>query len=225
MKTKKCAICGYEFSFEDKFFEHPFVQPHGEGAQYYYDLWHFDIEGCPKCGYASKDVSHTFNKKIIQDDQYNSIDNIEIIRELDAARPNRVSKFLKGAHYYKSIGDKLNEIKCLLQAGDLVFAELMYWEDYIFDDSSSVSSLIGKSQSEEIEKFADHLINSGVKKLEDYIAQNSDDFDAQIILAGTLGDGDKLQTIKSAKILSNLKTKNLTLAQKKAVKFLLEQMN
>ena len=157
--------------------------------------------------------------------QYNAIDNIEIISELDAARPNRVSKFLRGACYYKSIGDKLNEIKCLLQAGDLVFAELMYWEDYIFDNSSSVSSLIGKTQSEEIEKFADHLINSGVKKLEDYIAQNSDDFDAQIILAGTLGNGDKLQTIKSAKILSNLKTKNLTLAQKKAVKFLLEQMN
>ena len=225
MKSKKCAICGYEFSYDNKFFESPYVQPHDDGARYYYNLWHFPIEQCPECGYASKDVAHTFNKKIVKDEEYQYIPQIDIVQELDGARPNRVSSFLKGAHYYRSIGDELNEIKSLLQAGDMVYGELMYWEDYVFDNSDPVSALISKTQSNEIKKFGDNLINSAMAKLESYIKTNPDDMDSQILYAGTLCDGDKLQEIKGAKLLSGLKNKDLNLEQKKALKFLLNHVN
>ena len=62
-------------------------------------------------------------------------------------------------------------------------------------------------------------------KLENYLKNNPDDIDMQLLLAGTLSDGDKIQEMKSAKILSVLKTKDLTLKQKSALKFLLNELS
>lgn len=129
LKTKKCKVCGYEFTYDDRVAINPFVEPHGEGAQYYFDLWHFFVEHCPQCGYASKDIGHTFNRNVVKDEKYQAIDEIELLKELSSARPNRIADYLKASYYYNSIGDTISEIKCLLQAGDMVYSELMYWEE------------------------------------------------------------------------------------------------
>lgn len=220
MKKKKCVLCDYEFEYDDKSSESPFVKPHSEGAKYYYDLWHFHIDKCPKCGYASKDISHTFNKRVTHDEEYKNIANMNIIKELNNARPNSVQFYIEGGYYYDSIGDKLNSAKCLLQAGDYVYAELLYWDEYIFDSGDSVSALMSKSQYDELKNFGDGLFNSALSRLEQYIKENPDNIDAQLLLAGSLLDGDKIQVIKGTKILSGLKGKSLTQGQKLAFEFL-----
>lgn len=225
MKSKKCCICDYEFSYDDKTYKNPFVQPYGEGAKYYFDLWHYNVESCPNCGYTSKDVTKTLNKKITEDEKYKYISDMDIIKELDAARPNKISSYLKAGYYYESHGDLLNNAKCLLQASDLMYAELMYWDEYVLDSSDSVNALISTSQYNELKKFADHLFNSALDSLESYLKDHNDDVDALLLYAGSLSDGNKIQNIKSAKLLSSLKTMNLTTKQKKALQFLLEGLN
>ena len=64
IKTK-CGICGFEFTHNGYVEENIFVLPYTDGAKYYYDLWHFDIQHCPKCGYCSKNVSKSYNKIIL----------------------------------------------------------------------------------------------------------------------------------------------------------------
>lgn len=224
-KSKKCCICGYEFTMDDKVAKEPLIQPFGDGAKYYYNLWHFEVEKCPKCGYSSKDISKTLYKKIINDEQYQSISKTDLLVELDSARPNRIGAYLESAYYYESVGEPLNNIKSLLQAGDLMYAELMYWDEYIFDSSDSVNALISKSQYNEIKKFADYLYNTAMDKLEAYTKENPEDIDALILLGGSLCDGNKIQNIKGAKILNNLKTMDLSINQKKALKFLIEGLS
>ena len=43
-KSKKCCICDYEFSYNDSASINPFITPMSNGAKYYFDLWHFDID-------------------------------------------------------------------------------------------------------------------------------------------------------------------------------------
>ena len=224
MVTKKCGICGYEFTYDEKTAQNVFIQPFSEGAKYYYDLWHFNVEKCPNCGYASKDISKTLHKKIISDEKYNSIPEMDILVELNSARPNKIGDYIQAGYYYESVGDVLNNAKCLLQAGDLVYAELLYWDEYVLDTSDSVNALISKSQYNELKKFGDYLFNTAVDKLEQYFKENPEDVDAMILLAGSLSDGNKIQTIKAAKIISQIKTMPLKSNQKKALEFLLEDM-
>ena len=223
-KTTKCGICGYEFTYDDRLSTNVFTTPNGVGAEYYYNLWHYFVACCPQCGYASKDISHTFHRKIVQDEKYQAIEEMELLQELYSARPNKIGDYLKASYYYESIGDTVNEFKCLLQASDLVFAEIIYWEEYIYDPVDSVSSIIGKTQIDEFRKFADNLFNSAISKMEEYVKNNPDDLDIQILLAGTLGDGDKIQMMKSVKLLNSIKSKNLTDQQKNAVQFLMNSM-
>jgi len=224
MISKKCGICGYQFSYDDKTAQSPFVQPFGEGAKYYYDLWHFNVERCPSCGYISKDISQTLYKKIVIDEKFTSIPKMDIIVELNSARPNKISDYIQAGYYYESIGDKLNNAKCLLQAGDYMYAELLYWDEYILDSSDSVTALISKTQYNELKKFADYLFNSAVDILEAYVKENEEDVDAMLLLAGSLSDGNKIQNIKGAKLLNHIKTMPLKPIQKKTLEFLLEDM-
>ena len=222
--SKKCTICNYEFSYDDRVIRSVFVQPFGDGAKYYYDLWHFNVEKCPHCGYVSKDVSKTQNKTIVADNKYKEILNTDILVELNTARPNKIGDYLQAGYYYNSIGDELNNAKCILQAGDLMYAELMYWDEYILDSSNTIDALISKSQYTELKKFADHLYNNAIDILEQYVKDNLDDIDSMILLAGSLADGNKIQNIKGAKILSNLKSMKLNSSQRKAVEFLMEDL-
>ena len=99
MISKKCGICGYQFSYDDKSAQNPFVQPFGDGAKYYYDLWHFGLERCPSCGYVSQNVSKTLNKKIVMEDKFISVPQLDIIKELNSARPNKICDYIQAGFH------------------------------------------------------------------------------------------------------------------------------
>lgn len=222
---KKCAVCGYEFLYSDKIFESPFISPNDEGAKYYYDLWHYNVESCPNCGYSSKDVSKNKYKGIVNDESFKNVSENEILKELDAARPNRISQYIKAGLYYLSIAEDYMAIVSNLLAGDLVYAELMYWDEYIFDNNDSITALINQRKYNEIKEFADSLFNKALDDLDKYIKDNPYDYDAQLLYAGSLGDGDRLQAMKGLKILNTLKTANLNTSQKLTLAFLLKEVN
>ncbi len=223
-KKTKCGICGLEFSYNDQVAVNPFTKPRSEGAKYYYDLWHFNIERCPHCDYVAKQVSSTFNKKIIEDEKYLGIKEMEIIKELNEARPNRVESYLLASYYYESIGDMLNNAKCLLQAGDLLYAELMYWDEYVLDNGDSISAIISKRHYNELKGFADSIFNTAIERLESFVKDNPDNVDAILLLGGTLGDGDKVQAIKGTRYLNSLKGMHLNSLQKTTLDWLFENL-
>lgn len=219
-KTIKCAICEMEFLYNDKNVINPLNQPFSDGAKYFYDLWHFNLEKCPQCGYVCKDISKTYYKDIVKDEKYLNISQMDLINDINDARPNNVELYLKAGYYYESIGDVLNNIKCLLQAGDLLYGELLYWDEYVLDNSDSVSAIMSKSKYNEIKKFADYLFNSAMDKLETYVKNNPQDIDSMILLAGSLCDGDKIQAIKGTRYLNHLNNMHITIEQKEAINFL-----
>jgi len=221
----KCGVCGFEFEYNDINRSNPFVTPYNDGAKYYYDLWHFAVIQCPNCGYCAKNITTSQNKTVIKDSKYLGISNMDLIKELNSTRPNKVEPYLKASYYYESIGDVLNQVKCLLQAGDCVYGELMYWEDYVFDNSDSISVIINRNLYNEIKKFADYLYNTAVENLETYVKENDNDMDSFILLAGTLLDGNKIQSMKGTKYLTSIKTERLTIAQKSALDFLLNSIS
>lgn len=223
--TKTCSICGYQFTYDDKVFVSPFVEPHDDGARYYYNLWHYFVEKCPHCGYASKDISKVVNKDIIKDSWYEAVSDMPIINTLNKARPNRVADYLHAGIYYESIGNQLNYAKCMLQACDLVYNEMMYWDEYVLDSSNSLSAIQNKAQYNEFKKFADGLFVKGLSALEEYVTNNAQDIDAIILLAGTLNTGDNFQKIKGARYLSTLRKMPVTIAQRQAIEFLENRMN
>lgn len=223
IKTK-CCVCGLEFTYNDEVSINSFTKPRTEGAKYYYDLWHFNVERCPNCNYTAKAVNRTFNKKIINDEKYQGISEMDIIKDLNCARPNRVESYLLASYYYESIGDMLNNAKCLLQSGDLLYAELMYWDEYVMDNGDSISTIINKRQYNEFKSFADNLFNTAIDRLEEYVRENNSDIDAIILLAGTLCDGDKVQALKGARYLNSLRSYPLNDIQQKTVAWLLESV-
>ena len=220
MKKKRCVLCDFEFEYDDKVNESVFVRPYGEGAEYYHDLWHFHVDKCPNCGYASRDISHTYNKLITHDESYKAIGDISIIVELNEVRPNRVEAYMKAAYYYDSISDIYNSGRCLLQAGDLVYAELLYWDEYVFNSKDSLSALVSQAQYKELKKFADHLYNSAIQRLEDFVKEEPNHVDAWLLLAGSLLDGDKVQVIRGTRMLSSIADMELTGKQRSALDFL-----
>jgi hypothetical protein len=223
--TKKCGICDYEFTYDNRTYVDPLVAPHDEGAKYYYDLWHYFIEKCPKCGYASEDIAKVVDKSIVKNDWYNAVKDMPILVTLERARPNRIADYLCASVYYDSIGDLLNYAKSMLQASDLVYAEMMYWEEYVLDDIDTLSSVQNKAQYKEFKDFADGLFTKGLEALENYVQDFTNDIDAMILLAGTLITGSNLQKIKGTSMLSKLKGVRLTAGQKKALEYLMNKIN
>lgn len=221
---KKCAICGYEYQYDNTFKVNFFLEPRDEGGRYYFDLWHFNVDTCPNCGYVSKDIEVCKNSDIIKDNRYLSVMDNEIIEDLNNARPNRIASYLKASIYYASVGDTLNEIKCILQAGDLVYSEMMYWSEYILDSATSYGAVQARSQINAFKKFADNITKSGLAKLET-LCNEGQDIDNRILLAGMYSDGDSIARIKCKKILNELKNENLTSGQRKAIEFLLNDLN
>lgn len=218
--TKKCGICGYEFTYDNDIYVDPLVLPFDEGARYYYDLWHDFVEVCPHCGYASFDVSNAIDKSIIKNEWFNSLKDMPIIKTLERARPNRIADYLSASIYYDSIGNRIDYAKCMLQASDLVYAEMMYWDEYMLDSNDSLSAIQNKFQYNEFKEFADGLFVKGVDALDDYVKDFTNDIDALILLAGVLNTGDKIQQIKGASIINKLNDMKLTPKQKLSVEFL-----
>ncbi len=224
MVTKKCCICGYKFTFDNDIRTNLYISPKNEGASEYFKLWHFFVETCPECRYASQDIETTENASIVQSRQYR-LPYSDILEELDEARPNRIGDYLLAGIYYESIGDELSRAKCLLQAGDLVYAEMVYWGDYIFDTDAVGSKLKDDLQYQKFENFAEELYDKGVAVLKKYLEKNPTDIDSEILLAGILSDSStvqKMQGVKKLKALSNLKT--LTSRQRAMVDYLLKDV-
>lgn len=218
--TKKCAICGYKFTFDNEIRTNLFISDKNVGAKGYFDLWHFFIERCPNCGYASADVSACKNKKIVNASDY-KLDDIEIIEKLQEARPNQVADYLYGAKYYESVGDKLNEAKCIFQSADLVYGELMYWEEYILDEED----LDNDPDYIEIEGYAEELFARGLKVLGEHIDANPSDIDARILHAGICSDGGSVQKVQGIRELKSLLAdSNLTATQRAMVEYLLKDI-
>lgn len=220
MTTKKCAVCGYKFTFDNELRTNLFISDKNVGAKAYFDLWHFFIERCPKCGYTSADVSVCKNKKFVKEDEC-KLDGLEMIEKLADARPNQVADYLCGAKYYQSVGDKLNEAKCLFQSADLVYGELIYWEEYILDEDD----LDDDPDYIEIEGFAEELFEKGLKVLGEYIESNPMDYDAKILHAGICTDGGSVQKVQGIRMLKSLLIDtNLTEKQKAMVEYLLKDI-
>lgn len=218
MTTKKCAVCGYKFTFDNEIRTNLFISDKNVGAKAYFDLWHFSVVRCPKCGYASADIDTCQNKKIVKDKNY-KLDNPEMVEKLNEARPNLIDTYLYAEKYYESIGDTLNQAKCLFQSADLVYAELMYWEEYILDEDD----LDDDPDYIEIVSFAEELFSKGLKVLGKYIESNPSDYDAKILRSGILSDGDSVQKIQGIKELKSLSTiPNLTTTQQAMVEYLLK---
>lgn len=222
IKKIKCVICGTESLIDDVFDTHPFTKPVSEGANYYYNLWHFNVEMCPNCKYASKDISITDNKEIVLIEDYKNISNNAIIKKLYGARPNRLEHYLRAAKYYESIGDDLNSSICYLQAYDIVYGEIIYWKESIFDNEDGESEQ-NKIEKEEYTAFADNFYNKGIEYLKSYCKYHDTDYDMFLLLSGFLCDGTEVQRLEGINLIQKLKdTKGLIKKQKLALRFLME---
>lgn len=220
--TKKCAICGAEFSFDDEIVVNAWTRPNSEAAKLYFNLWHYNVELCPNCGYASKDVSKCYNKEIIKDPKLQMISKNTTVSDLIAARPNKLEHYLRASLYYKSVNDKLNEALCNLQAGDTIYGEIIYWKEYMLDDSNVVNKARSNDVVNEFKSLADELYDTAVKGLKEYLRENPNDVDYIILLAGILCDGSKMQRIQGVNMLNKLKAvTGLSMNHKKMIKFLI----
>lgn len=222
MITKKCCICGYEFAFDNELRTNLYISKKNSGATGYFNLWHYFVEQCPHCGYASQDISRTQNKSIVKSKSY-KLDNPDIIEKLDEARPNMVSTYLMAEKYYDSIDDEVNRAKCLFQAADLVYAEIMYWEEYIFDGVGN--DLRKDMQYVQFETFAEELYDKGLKVLAEHIKEHPEDIDSRILHAGICSDGSSVQKIQGISELRALeKDTKLTTLQRDMVEYLLKDL-
>ncbi len=219
---KECCVCGYKYTSKGGWENsHPLTTPHTDGAKLYFDMWHFQIDVCPECGYASRDISKCVNKKIIEDEGYLAIDDLPVLKEMSDARPNSIGLYLKAGAYYKSIGETYNEALCYLQASDLVFAEIIYWQQYLFDDSDAYTAYRSKGIYNDFKDFADKFYNRAIELLEEWVKIRPRDVQARLVLAGALSDGNAIQKMRSVKILNAMKTEKITNEQKKVLSFLL----
>ena len=219
---KECCVCGYKYTHKGGWENsHPLAVPQTDGAKLYFNLWHFQIDVCPECGYASRDISECINKKIVEDSGYLSINDMPVLQELNSARPNSIGVYLKAGAYYRSIGDMYNEALCYLQASDLVFAEIIYWQQYLFDSSDAFTAYRSKGIYNDFKDFADKFYNRSIELLEEWITKRPKDIDARLVLAGALSDGNAMQKMRSVKMLNGLKTEKITNDQKKILSFLL----
>lgn len=206
---KTCAICGKENLISDEIFVDRFVTQNTQGAKLYFDLWHFNIEKCGSCGFASKDISKCENTSI----KYIS-DSIDYIcKDLNDVRSNRISDYIHASKYYDMIGDKKSKALCLIQAGDMVYTEIMYWKEYILTEDEKVPELYG---------YAENLYNEGVDVLKDYIDSNPKDIDMQILLSGVLLDSKDKSLGYS--MLQSLKKLPLSNDQKLILDFLSDEI-
>jgi len=199
----KCAICGSDNEIEGLSFN-KLITPTSNGGKLYFDLWHFPLQKCYNCGYVSKDISICQNQNIV----YKSIAN-DTLEKLQHARFNQIEDYMKAGEYYSLIGDKQNHALCLLQAGDLVYDEMIYWKEEILDEGESC---------EDIQAFAESLYSEGLKVLEEYVSTNHSDIDMQLLLVGLFDDNDEIS--KSKVILENIKKQNITNEQRLIVQFL-----
>ena len=210
MKEKICAICGQKNMVTDRVFVNEFITTYSDGAKEYFDLWHFPIERCENCKFASRDISecHNNNVRYLQANSYESI-----LKQLNEARPNNIKEYIDASRYYQLIKDIKTQALCLLQAGDCVYNEIVYWKQYILTEDE---------KCEELYSFGNDLYDEAIVLLKTYLVENPDDIDMQLLLAGVLSDA-KDKSISFA-LLQKIKTKKLNNTQKRIFDFLINEI-
>ena len=169
------------------------------------------------------DITETQNKDIVKSKRY-SAPGKDILDDLAEARPNKIEDYLLAEIYYESINDELKRAQCLFQAADLVYAEIMYWTEYIFDTEDG-GRLQDDMQYVKFESFAEELYAKGLKILKEYLDRNPDDIDAAILHAGICSDGSSMQKMQGVKELKKLMLNpRLNALQKEIVAYLLQDI-
>lgn len=206
MKEKICAVCAKKNIVNDSVIVNKFMTPNTNGAKEYFNLWHFPIEKCEACGYSSRDISEcqNFNVKYLSNNEYD-----KILKTLNDARPNSIRAYIDASRYYALIGDQKSQALCLLQAGDGVYNEIIYWQEYILTENEDCVDL---------KDFGNKLYDQGTEILKSYTNKNSDDIDMQILLIGLLSE-TKDKSIGFA-LLQQLKKLDLSNRQREMLDFL-----
>lgn len=212
IKKKICAVCGKECEVFHDDIEKAYISKLKDGAKLYYEIWHFDVERCFGCNYASKDISKCLPVKVDEKEKLRILKD-ETLELLYQTRPHYVYNYLLAALYYKTIGDTYTQSLCVLQAGDWLYHEIMNYMDYILDDTD-------KEEREKLNNYAYGYYQQTIELLKSYLESNPQDFNAKLLLAGVLSDCEKTEKIQSSIILRSLQKENLTADQKKIWEFL-----
>lgn len=213
--TKTCCNCGYTFTFENSIITNLMISPKNVGAKGYFDLWHFYIEKCPECGYSSLDISNIVDKDFLKSPEFNApIDPVLV--ELEECRPNKIRDYILAERYYEHIGDTLLSAKCYLQAGDLVYEEILYWNDYVYDNDL-IEGDTSDTQYIKMQTFAEELYSKGTTLLKDYLENNPDDIDHQILYAGIISEGSSVEKVQGLRKLKELRENPLLSSSQKAM--------
>ena len=205
MIKKECAICGKVNLVSDDKYIDKFVTTNTPGAKLYFDLWHFNIESCESCGYASMDISKCENTSI----KYVSKESNPIYKALNDVRTNKIVDYIHASKYYEMLGDKKYQALCLIQAGDMVYSEIMYWKEYILTEDEEIPELY---------ELGEKLYGQGIESLREYLDSNPNDIDMKIVLVGVMLDSKDKSLGFS--VLQNLKKLPLSNDQKLILDFL-----
>lgn len=212
-KEVKCAVCGEKCLVTDEIYTNNFVLPKTNEEELYYNLWHTPIQRCPKCNYASLDISSCLNSNIIFAKDIKIILNNPILAKMKDARHNLIEDYMLASVYYNLLNDNLQCAKCLLQAGDYAYDEAMFWSVYVLDDNEEI-------EYKEIISFAKELYHKGTEFLKQYLYSNSLDIDHQLLLIGVLNESGSKGRLESNILIESLKKQKLTENQSTILKFL-----
>jgi len=167
---KKCAVCGVVCKGENVIKKEDIFGV-GNGAELYHNLWHFDLEFCENCNYVSKDISGCKNLKV-NDMRVEFLDPILI--EMQTARPNAIEEYLRAGSYYLSISDNMTSALCYLQAGDLVYKELFYWNENLLDYGNELLKIKSNDIKKDFTIYAEKIFDKGLKLLESELSTLKD---------------------------------------------------
>ncbi len=215
---KKCAICGSENTFDNEVKTCKILTPHKLEEKYYFNLWHTNVEMCDKCGFVSFNIEQCLNSEIINNINYLKINENEMVKQLHNYQQNNLVQFLKCGFYYNKINDKFNEALSYLQASEEVLRVVRYLKQELFDDVKSDNDLINNFLS-----YADKLFNYGIAVLLKLYNENKNNAELNIVLAGSLLDGDEKQELMGKEILNYTKQLKLSSLQKRTIKYLLKE--
>lgn len=208
---KICAKCGHVNLIEKDNKYTDIVKSIREGAKEYMCLWHFPIEMCEHCNYASRDISRYTNVNIPQSEIDSIINNPTLIA-FNEMRDNKIIDYLLASLYYKYSGDKLNSALCMLQAGDDFYGEFTSYIDYNLESDDH--------EIENIEKVGINFYDQAIEMLKEYCDENSQDYKYKLLLIGVLMDNGASGQIEGNFMLKNIDTKNLNAEEKKIYNFL-----
>lgn len=208
---KICAKCNHTNLIEKDKKYTDIVKSIRVGAKEYMCLWHFPIEMCENCNYASRDISKYTDVNIPQI-EIDKIVNSPTLIAFNEMRDNKIIDYLLASLYYKYLGDKLNSALCMLQAGDDFYGEFTAYIDYNLESDDD--------EIDRIEKVGKNFYDQAIDMLKGYCSENPLDYKYKLLLIGVLMDNGTSGQIEGNIMLKNIDTKNLDAEEKKIYNFL-----